>query len=92
MKPYIDDKLSDNQWIRTFDHSVDNEELIWHRDNAKRKVEILEGAGWFLQFDDCLPFELLKNRVYVINKDQYHRLLKLNEATKLKIIITELYD
>ena len=47
MNPYID-----NDDIRTFSKSVDEMELILHRDREDRKITIIEGIDWKLQMDN----------------------------------------
>ena len=39
---------------RTFESSVDGEELVWHRDRQTRTVKVLEGTGWRFQMDNHL--------------------------------------
>lgn len=71
MNPYVD-----NEDIRTFSESVDEMELIWHRDRADRKITILEGRDWKLQMDNKLPIQLIENHTYDIPKMTYHRIIK----------------
>ena len=52
-KPYIDEKLNNWSFIRTFDHNVLTDELVWHRDENGRYIEVLEGSGWEFQFDNA---------------------------------------
>ena len=82
MNPYID-----NEDIRTFSESVDEMELIWHRDKEDRKVTIIEGTDWKLQMDNELPVSLEVGKTYLIPKMFYHRVLK--GTTDLKIRIEE---
>jgi len=82
MNPYID-----NEDIRTFSESVDEMELIWHRDREDRKITILEGNNWQLQMDNELPVSLEIGKTYFIPKLLYHRVLK--GTTDLKIRIEE---
>ena len=53
MKPY-----KDSSNIRVFSKEVDPMDLIWHTDLEDRLVEVVDGVGWKLQFDNELPFEL----------------------------------
>ena len=53
-KPYSQTNISENTFERIFDLSVDNEELVWHRDRRTRFVKVLEGVGWKFQFDNEL--------------------------------------
>jgi len=62
--------------VRTFDQSVEEKELVWHRDKKNRTVHVLSGNGWKLQNDDELPRELVIGKDYFIVKNSYHRLIK----------------
>ena len=44
-KPYTDIEVGENYVIREFDQNIDPIELLWHRDNEDRVVEILECLG-----------------------------------------------
>lgn len=70
-KPYLD-----NEDIRTFDVSKPNEDYVWHRDKEDRIIEVLDGEGWQLQFQDCLPFLLKEGMKFEIPQGEFHRLLK----------------
>jgi len=78
--PYID---QDN--IRTFSKGVDEMDLIWHRDDEDRNIEVLEGKGWFFQRDNELPLELKEGDRIFIPRHQVHRVIK--GETDLKISI-----
>ena len=80
MQPY-----QDSSNIRTFSKDVDPMELIWHMDDEDRDIEILEGKGWQMQFDDELPFELVKRDHIFIKRHRIHRIHK--GITDLKIRI-----
>lgn len=60
--------------IRTFSQKVDNEELMWHRDEEDRVVESVGYTDWMIQLDDKLP-QTLTEKVY-IPKEVYHRVIK----------------
>jgi len=87
-KPYTQTSITQNVFERIFDLSVDNEELVWHRDRRTRFVKVLEGVGWKFQFDNQLPKEIGPGSTIHINKLSYHRLLK--GSTPLKVRIVEL--
>lgn len=74
--------------IRTFTDSVEEDELVWHRDHESRIVHVLEGRGWKLQLDDQLPQELNIGQDYYIPKMGYHRLIKGAEKLVVRIQIT----
>lgn len=61
---------------RTFFEAVDDDELVWHRDRKDRHVKVLESNGWYLQFDDELPFTLEEGKTYFIEAMRYHRVIK----------------
>jgi quercetin dioxygenase-like cupin family protein len=86
-KPYKD-VLYNNLVIREFDKNINSSELKWHRDKYDREITILEGEGWYIQFENSLPFEIKKGDVIFINKHEYHRVIK--GKTKLKIQIYEI--
>lgn len=80
MKPY---KNKGN--IRTFPKSVNKFELVWHQDSEDREIEILEGTGWQVQFDNELPFDIRQGDRIFIKEGVIHRVLK--GITDLKIRI-----
>ena len=67
---------SSHKLSRTFSSDVAEEELVWHRDRTNRRIHILGGQGWQLQFDDKLPEELMIGSDYYIQKMTYHRVIK----------------
>lgn len=89
MKPYIDEYLNENEWIRKFDHRVDSDELVWHRDKCDREIEVLHGEGWKFQRDNEIPFIINTNSKFKINALVYHRLIKGDTPLIIKIKETE---
>jgi hypothetical protein len=86
MSPYIDEKINENSWIRTFDPSVtESEEYVWHRDYNNRRVRVLEGIGWKFQFDNELPFDINTNEEIYIPKMVYHRIIPAESKLRIKI-------
>jgi hypothetical protein len=88
MNPYNDNVKSSNSFIREFKIDVDDSELVWHRDKRDRIVKILSDSDWQFQFDNQLPFTLVKGTEFKISKEVYHRVIK-NGDTDLIIKITE---
>lgn len=86
--PYKHTQISKNIFTRTFSADADNSDLCWHRDKQNRIIEVIEGEGWNLQLDNCIPMRLIVGREYRIPKEEYHRLIKGN--TKLVLKITEI--
>lgn len=86
-------KISDTFITRTFSKNVDNSELVWHRDRLDRSVTIINGKGWYFQFDEELPFELVENLNFFISKERIHRLIKSDQVeSDLLITIKEIYE
>ena len=71
--------------IRTFSKDINKLELVWHQDKEDRNIEILEGEGWQLQFDNELPFAIKKGDRIFITEGRIHRILKGNTDLKIKI-------
>jgi len=84
VNPY-DDQRHEDTILRTFSESVDEQELIWHRDKRKREVSVISGIGWKLQMDNQLPEEMSKGKLYRIPKMEYHRIIKGTGQLVLKI-------
>ena len=83
MKPYTDIEITDEYIIREFDENIDPIELMWHRDDESRTLEIIGETDWKLQLDNKLPI-LLENHIF-IPKHEYHRVIKGTKTLKLKI-------
>ena len=77
-RPYIE-----KGEIRTFNSSISEEELVWHRDYEDRIIEPLHETDWKFQYDNKVP-ESLK-RLF-IRKGVYHRLIKGTKKLKLRVI------
>lgn len=60
---------------RTFDSSVDRQELVWHRDRQTRTVTIVESNGWKFQMDNQIPQVMKPGDVLHIPKEEYHRVI-----------------
>tara|TARA_S200002703_G_C3792996_1_gene244777 strand:- start:1268 stop:1543 length:276 start_codon:yes stop_codon:yes gene_type:complete len=83
-KPYVEEKLDSNTYIRIFKSETSQSELEWHLDEQDRLVEVLNNTGnWQFQVDNELPFKL-ENKLH-IPKETYHRLIKGEGNLLLKI-------
>ena len=82
-KPYIDLEITDDYILREFSESIDPIELLWHRDDEARPVEIIGETDWMLQLDNSLPTSL-QERIF-IPKHEWHRVIKGTGTLKLKI-------
>jgi hypothetical protein len=85
-KPYRDLEVGEDYVIREFDQNIDPIELLWHRDNEDRMIEVLEcGKGWGFQFDDGLPFDLEPNTSIFILRHDWHKVIKGTDRLLIKI-------
>ena len=80
MNPYVNKGN-----IRNFSKNVKKLELVWHKDDEDRDIEILEGKGWQMQFDDELPFDLVKGDHIFIKRHRIHIIHKGTTDLKIKI-------
>jgi hypothetical protein len=74
--PFVENKLRDGRFLRRFEESVDDDELIWHRDREDRIVEVLQSEGWFYQADNELPVLMERGAVISIPARTWHRIIK----------------
>ena len=82
-KPYTDLEITDDYILREFSETIDPIELLWHRDDDARTVEIIGETDWMLQLDNSLPTSL-QERIF-IPKHEWHRVIKGTGTLKLKI-------
>jgi quercetin dioxygenase-like cupin family protein len=85
--PYTDAHTGVSEFSRTFSASTSDAELVWHRDRRNRKVTVVAGAGWKFQHDNQIPTSIVPGDVFVVEQNQFHRLLK--GETDLVLQITE---
>jgi hypothetical protein len=83
MRPYIDLEITDSYILREFNENIDPIELLWHRDDENRTVEIVGQTDWKLQLDKQLPTSI--NQPIFIPKHEWHRVIKGTGNLKLKI-------
>lgn len=83
--PYTDIESNSNFTVREFKNDINPIELMWHRDQEDREVEILEGNGWSFQFDNQLPFVLSKGDHICIPACVWHRVIRGSNSLKIKI-------
>ncbi len=82
-KPYRDLEVTDKYTIREFSENIDPIELMWHRDDEDRLVEIVGNTDWQLQLDNQLPTSM--NQPIFIPRHEWHRVIKGTGNLKLKI-------
>jgi len=83
MKPYTDIEVTDKYIIREFNENIDPFELLWHRNDEDRTVEIVGKTNWKVQLDNELPTSL--NQPIFIKRHHWHRVIKGNGNLILKI-------
>ena len=83
MRPYTDIEVTDKYIIREFSENIDPIELMWHRDNEHRTIEILGETDWKIQLDNQLPTSM--NQPINIPKHAWHRVIKGTGNLLLKI-------
>ena len=90
MNPYEEVILNNTQVERTFHPSTLEEELVWHRDQESRVIEVLEPTDWKFQYDNELPKDLSKGLMLYISKGTYHRVIPGNNKLRIRITKYEL--
>ena len=65
MRPYKDLEVTDQNIIREFDENIDPIELLWHRDDEDRTIEIIGETDWQVQLDNQLPTSL-NQRIFIL--------------------------
>lgn len=75
VKPYEEHNTAAGM-VRVFNHDVETEELVWHRDKKDRKVTVLNDTDWKFQMDNEIPLDMKKNITIFIPKETYHRVIK----------------
>ena len=83
MRPYTDLEITEEYIIREFDENIDPIELMWHRDNENRTIEIIGETNWKIQLDNQLPISM--NQPIFIPRHEWHRVIKGTGTLKLKI-------
>jgi hypothetical protein len=83
MKPYTDLEVTDKYIIREFTENIDPIELMWHRDDEDRTIEVIGETDWMIQLDNSLPI-LLKGNIF-IPRHEWHRVIKGQKNLLVKI-------
>ena len=83
MKPYKDLEVTEQYTIREFNENIDPIELLWHRDDEDRTIEIIGETDWQVQLDNQLPTSL-NQRIFMM-RHTWHRAWKGEGTLKVKI-------
>lgn len=73
--PFSSTVLTDYIELREFDSALDESELKWHTDGENRIIIPINSKGWYIQFDNETPKELIEGNSYLIEKDKFHRVI-----------------
>jgi hypothetical protein len=82
-KPYRDLEITESYIIREFNENIDPIELMWHRDDENRTVEIIGETDWQIQLENQLPTSM--NQPIFIPRHEWHRVIKGTGTLNLKI-------
>ena len=85
MDTFKDNRITVNSFFREFSPEVEESQLVWHRDKKDRKISIVSGKNWKIQFDNELPKELIIGEDIFIPKDIFHRIWRGEDILRLKI-------
>ena len=83
MHPYRNIEETDTYIIREFTQNIDSTELMWHRDNESRLVEVIGSTDWKFQKDNELPISM--DSSIFIERHAWYRLIKGTNNLLLKI-------
>ena len=74
-KVYRDLMLAENVKYRRILNEGASDECTWHRDAKDRIVQIVEGQGWKIQFDNQLPVTVRPGDRIRILAQEWHRVI-----------------
>lgn len=74
-KVYRDLMLAENVKYRRILNEGASDECTWHRDEKDRIVQIVEGQGWKIQFDNQLPVAVKPGDRIRIIAQEWHRVI-----------------
>jgi len=84
-KPFVDTNVDKNTRIRNFHPDYEDHLFKWHWDDEDRWIEAINENNWQFQFDDELPQSLELNKIIMIPKGIYHRIIKGSNILTLQI-------
>ena len=84
------EKEEDNCVIRTFSNTINEGELVWHRDKEDRIIFPLHESDWKIQLDNEIPQELSLENPIFIESEQFHRLIKGSGELSVKVYKADL--
>lgn len=85
MDTFKDNRITVNSFFREFSPDVEESKFVWHRDIHDRKITVISGIGWKIQFDNELPRDISVGQILWIPKMIFHRLWRGIDSLKIKI-------
>lgn len=73
--PYRDIVVDQQTKYRRIIKEAAEADATWHRDEANRRVTVISGEGWKLQFDDELPTVLTPGTTFDVLAQEWHRVI-----------------
>lgn len=81
--PFAETRDDCGDFVRTFDASVAENELVWHRDREDRIIKPTHETDWQFQLDNELP--IIIDREIFIPAGVYHRIIKGSDSLTLSV-------
>jgi hypothetical protein len=79
------EKKVNEHFIREFDNTINQSDLVWHRDKEDRIIKVLENSGWQIQMDNKLPVLLEIDNEFFIPKETWHRVIRGTDKLVIKL-------
>lgn len=83
--PFLE-KTANNKNIRIFPKNISPSELIWHRDEEDRQINIISSNKWYFQEENKLPIKLNSGDSIFIKKHSWHRIIKGKDDLIIEIL------
>jgi hypothetical protein len=82
--PFIEEKICDKVYVRTFSSDVLWNDLKWHIDEEDRIIIPVTETDWKFQRDNELPINI--DGKIKIERGTWHRLIKGSKDLSIKVI------
>lgn len=86
----FDEKKDGKFVVRNFSNSLNENELVWHRDKEDRIIFPLHESDWQIQIDNEIPQNLTPENPIFIESEKFHRLIKGSGNLEVKVYKTDL--
>jgi len=75
---------------RIFKKELDNSLLNWHIDKEDRYIKIINCKDWHMQFENKIPFPLIKDQIIFIKKGRWHRIINRKKGNLDLLVLKEI--